>query len=476
MKKHLTLFFLCFYFSAHAQSVSNYLEKIRSNPAKLTAFFLQMPKGGDLHHHYSGSVYAETFINYAIEKDYFINKQTLEVSDVKIPNDENWTKFSAIKKDGQLSEYKFRLLQKWSVKDYNQVSIPSDKQFFETFSNFNIASRNNMEAGLLEIKKRAIDEHVSYIETMLSSPIGSPTNDLSLQFDPKFQTVLKQKNESYCRALLDTLYDRLIKKDIISYADSFSVNTISKLHNSLHIDDDLFMMRYQTYTVRTFEASEVFKRLLLAFDAASKNSLIVGVNILSPENNDISMRDYWLHMQMFKYCHQKYPAVKYSMHAGELTLGLVKPEELNWHINAAVFDAGASRIGHGVDLPYETNSFALMKYMKEKGIAVEINLFSNEFILKVKDGRHPVTLYKEFKVPIVIGSDDAGVLRTNLTEQYVLLANRYPEFNYADIKQIVYNSIKYSFIKEPAIKQKLIAKLDKDFTQFEKLILSIKVE
>lgn len=471
MKKHLTLFFLFFYFSVHAQSVSNYLDKIRGNPAKLTAFFSQMPKGGDLHHHYSGSVYAETFIDYVIEKDYFINKQTLEVTDVKPSNDENWTRFSAIEKDGQLSEYKFRLLQKWSVKDYNQVSIPSDKQFFETFPNFNIASKNNVDAGLLEIKKRAIEEHVSYIETTLSSPVDDRTDDLSLQFDPKFHTVLKQKNQNRCQALLDTLYNRLIKKDIISCVDSFNANKISKLHNSLHIDDDLFVMRYQTYAVRTFEASEVFKRLLLAFDAASKNKLIVGVNILAPENNDIAMRDYWLHMQMFKYCHQKYPEVKYSMHAGELTLGLVKPEELSWHINAAVFDAGASRIGHGVDMPYEVNSFALMNYMKSKGIAVEINLFSNEFILKVKGGRHPVTLYKEFKVPIVISSDDPGVLRTNLTEQYVLLANRYPEFTYTDIKKIVYNSIKYSFIKEPAIKQKLTTKLDKDFIQFEKLIL-----
>ncbi|NHA03720.1 adenosine deaminase [Mucilaginibacter sp. HC2] len=471
MKKYLTLIFLFFYFSVDAQSVNTYLDKIRNNPAKLTAFFSQMPKGGDLHHHYSGSVYAETFIKYVIEKDYFLNKQTLEVNNRKTSEDENWTKFSTLEKDGQLSEYKFRLLQKWSIKDYNQVSIPSDKQFFETFPNFSIASRNDVETGLLEIKKRAIDEHVSYIETTFFSPACGRTDDVSLQFDPKLQVVLKEKNVTHCQAILDTVYGELIKKDIISCADNFSANTITKTHSSLHIDDDLFTMRYQTYTVRTFEATEVFKRLLSAFDAASKNPLIVGVNILSPENNDIAMRDYWLHMQMFRYLHMKYPGVKYSMHAGELTLGLVKPEELNWHINAAVFDAGASRIGHGVDMPYETNSYALMNYMKKKGIAVEINLSSNEFILKVKEGRHPVTLYKEFQVPIVISSDDAGVLRTNLTEQYVLLANRYPEFTYQDIKEIVYNSIKYSFIKEPDIKQKLTAKLDKDFIQFEKLIL-----
>ncbi|MGY0036379.1 hypothetical protein [Pedobacter sp. NJ-S-72] len=139
MRKYLTVFFAFFLFHAHAQSVSNYLEKIRNNPAKLTAFFSQMPKGGDLHHHYSGSVYAETFIDYIVEKDYFIHRETLEIAEKKPSNDRDWTRFSSLEKDGQSAEYKFRLLKKWSVKDYNNVSIPSDKQFFETFPSFDIA-------------------------------------------------------------------------------------------------------------------------------------------------------------------------------------------------------------------------------------------------------------------------------------------------------------------------------------------------
>ena len=31
-----------------------------SRLAALTEFFTQMPKGGDIHHHYSGAMYAET--------------------------------------------------------------------------------------------------------------------------------------------------------------------------------------------------------------------------------------------------------------------------------------------------------------------------------------------------------------------------------------------------------------------------------
>jgi adenosine deaminase len=172
-------------------------------------------------------------------------------------------------------------------------------------------------------------------------------------------------------------------------------------------------------------------------------------------------------MILFKYCHSRYTNVKYAMHAGELTLGMVPPEQLTWHINQAVYTAGANRIGHGVDIAYEENSYDLLRYMAKNKIPIEINLVSNEFILKVKENRHPITLYKEFGVPIVISTDDAGILRTNLTEQYVLLAKRYKNMTYADIKQFVYNSINYSFIKEPEVKNQVLKDLDLRFQAFE---------
>jgi adenosine deaminase len=46
-----------------------YLESIRTDPdpTKLTEFLNDVPKGGDLHHHLSGAIYAESYINYAAE-------------------------------------------------------------------------------------------------------------------------------------------------------------------------------------------------------------------------------------------------------------------------------------------------------------------------------------------------------------------------------------------------------------------------
>lgn len=466
MKLLYTLIFALLLNSTYSQSTNDYFEKIRNNEAELTSFFSQMPKGGDLHHHFSGSIYAEPLLQRAIADDFYLNTETMDVLKEK-PSTGNWELFSTLKNNGTLDVYKQKIMQKWSVKDYNHVDYPSDKLFFESFMKFEPAIKGNFGQGLLELKKRAISENVSYIETQLSTiPTAMNTDDLT-KFNSRLRKLALAKDEKAILKTLDSVYNSLLKKDAASYAKTFNTDFVAKMHNDLKIDDNQFTMRYQNFVLRFMEPVDLFKNLVIAFISADESPLMAGVNIVSPEDGETSMKDYWLHMLMFKYCHSRYPNVKYTMHAGELTLGLVQPEELTWHIGAAVYTAGAHRIGHGVDMAYEKDSYDLLRYMAQRNIPIEINLVSNEFILKVKESRHPLTLYKQFGVPIVISTDDAGILRTNMTEQYVLLAKRYKDVSYTDIKQYVYNSINYSFIKETSIKNQLLKDLDARFKTFE---------
>ena len=466
MKIFFTFLFTILFQVGFSQSADQYFEKIRNNEAELTAFFAQMPKGGDLHHHYSGSIYAEPLLAHAITEDYYLNTQTMTVSKEKQAVGD-WVLFSTLKNNGELDAYKQKIMQKWSVKDYNNVDYPSDKLFFESFMKFEPAIKNNFEAGLLELKNRAIKENVSYIETQLSTiPCAIKTDDLT-KYNTQLRQMAASKNEKAVMQSLDSLYGVFIQKEAEKYATDFNTNFVAKMHKELKIDDKQFTMRYQNFVLRFMEPVDLFKNLVVAFISADSSPLMAGVNIVSPEDAETSMKDYWLHMVMFKYCHSRFPKVKYTMHAGELTLGLVQPEELTWHINAAVYIAGANRIGHGVDMAYEENSYELMRYMAKNNIPIEINLASNEFILKVKENRHPITLYKEFGVPIVISTDDAGILRTNMTEQYVLLAKRYKAISYTDIKQFVYNSVNYSFIQDSSVKKQLLKDLDTKFKTFE---------
>lgn len=466
MKIYITLILSAIINLSQAQNANNYLEKIRNNEAELTAFFSQMPKGGDLHHHFSGSIYAEPMLEDAIAEDFYLNTSTMEVLKDK-PNTGDWEQFSTIIKRGELYAYKQKIMEKWSAKDYNGVSYPSDKLFFESFSKFSPAIPGHFGEGLIELKNRAISENVSYIETQLSTiPSEINTADL-VDFNAQLRQAAVNKDEKTVKKLLESLYKTFQKRDAKKDALNFNINFVAKMHNDLKIDDANFTMRYQNFVLRFMEPVDLFKNLVVAFISADSSDLMAGVNIVSPEDGETSMKDYWLHMVMFNYCHSVFPDVKYTLHAGELTLGLVQPEDLTWHINDAIYVAGANRIGHGVDMAYEKNAYSLLQYMAKQQIPIEINLASNEFILKVKENRHPISLYREFNVPVVISTDDAGILRTNMTEQYVLLAKRYKDVSYDEIKRYVYNSINFSFIKSSKVKQDLIKDLDVRFKKFE---------
>lgn len=457
---------------ANDGAIEQYLNQYRNNQAKLRQIFQKMPKGGDLHHHYSGSVYSETYLKYLEDTDLWVNRNTFAIAKDNPARKERgeWSKVSSLKADGVWNDIKVKIIESWSILYYNYLSSPTDEHFFATFDNFNIPKDNTISEGLLNIKQRALNENVSYIETMFVMVGRLGKLDLDKSFD---QSLLKlQINRSTQIAdTLEKIYD-YITKNIPEYKEIAQKhnNWVDSLHRALRLDDENFTIRYQNYVVRVIDPVSVFKDLLLSFESASKSDLIVGVNIVAPENNSISMRDYWLHTQFFKFFHNKYPNVKIAMHAGELTLGLVKPEDMSWHINDAVFESKANRIGHGVDIAYESHSDSILKYMATNKIAIEINLTSNAFILGVKNDEHPILLYNEYNVPIVISTDDAGVLRTDLTEQFIMLYHNYPLFQYPDLKKFIYNSIEYSFLS-PNDKKRITDNLNKRFEEFEGRIL-----
>lgn len=469
MKKLLTAVSLFLSIALSAQTVEAYFQKIRNDAAALTAFFSAMPKGGDLHHHFSGSVYGETFLETAVAKGFFVNVRTLQIAETKPDDGLEWVQLSSVKTEKGYETIREKLLQFWSVKDYDGAE-PAAAHFFNAFDRFGPAVGYATADGLLEIKARAKAEKVSYIETSLSGVRCKIPFQNANALTDRLLAFGKACGAAGLRSLLDSLW-QTAKDSNDACVEGFQKN-LQALHNSLNLDDSAFTIRFQSAVNRNQPPLSFFVNLTAAFETANSHPLVVGVNILAPEHYETSMRDYWLHMQMFGFLRAKYGGVKCSLHAGELALGLVKPEDLTWHIGEAVHTAKADRIGHGVDLPYERNLAALLDSMAARKVAVEINLTSNEFILGVKDDRHPLLLYKTGGVPVVISTDDAGILRTGLTEQYVLLAKRYPSVSYADIKRFVFNSIDRSFINQDSVKEKLQERLNADFRKFEKDILA----
>ena len=180
------------------------------------------------------------------------------------------------------------------------------------------------------------------------------------------------------------------------------------------------------------------------FALAEIDPRVVAVNFVQAEDGYTSMTDYHLQMTMVDYARRTYPNVHVALHAGELAPGLVPPDGLRFHIREAVDLGHAERIGHGVDIMYENDPQALLKEMRDRHIAVEINLTSNDVILGVSGDEHPFPIYRKNGVPVALSTDDEGVSRSQLTEEFKRAVLTY-NLSYTDLKELVRNSIEYSF-------------------------------
>ena len=94
---------------------------------------------------------------------------------------------------------------------------------------------------------------------------------------------------------------------------------------------------------------------------------------------------------------------------------------------------------------YETRAGQLLDLMRQRRVLVEINLSSNDLILGVRGKDHPLPVYRKHGVPVALSTDDEGVARTHLTEEYLRAALTY-DLSYADLKEMARNSLEYSFL------------------------------
>jgi hypothetical protein len=204
-------------------------------------------------------------------------------------------------------------------------------------------------------------------------------------------------------------------------------------------------VRYLAQVIRVFPPAQVFAQTAFSFALVEADPRVVGLNFVAPEDDRVTLRDYSLQMRMIGALKKEMPGVPVTLHAGELALGLVPPEDLRFHIREAVEVAGARRIGHGVDILHEERPYQLMREMAERQVAVEINLSSNAVILGVAGKDHPFEAYRAHGTPLTLSTDDEGVSRIDLTHEYVRAVRTY-DLSYADVKGLARNALTYAFL------------------------------
>jgi adenosine deaminase len=422
------------------------LDAARGNPLQLRSLLKKMPKGADLHNHLSGAVYAESWIRAGAEDHLCVNLASLAFA--KGPSAPESARTEPSCGNGNVSaaeayrdQHLFdALVDAFSIRGFvPSPGVTAHDHFFETFRKFDGTDPRHLGEWLDEVATRADAQNEQYLELMHTPPFGHAAaiageigwpDDFAQLHDALLARGLRDEVAS-ATAALDQAEALRRQREHCGQPDAASACRVQ--------------IRFLCQVLRGFPKQQVFAQSLLCFETAAADPRFVGINFVMPEDGYISMSDYALHMRMIAFLRALYPKIHLSLHAGELAPGLVPYEGLCCHIHLAVEEAKAERIGHGVDVMYENSPHDLLKEMTRKHVMVEINLTSNDLILGVSGKDHPFPLYRQFRVPVALATDDEGVSRIDLTHEYVRAVQTYG-LGYGDIKEMVRTSLEHSFL------------------------------
>ena len=422
---------------ARQAQVAGLMQRAADSPARLRAFLQRMPKGADLHNHAGGSVYAEDFLRWADEDGWCVDTASHALRPPPCgPGQESARGLAA--RDATLYS---RTVDALSMRNF----LPSPEQpsgherFFSSFGKFGALSRARRADGIAVTLEQAARDNVAYVE-LIANPDQTDQVGTAMQaaaWHPDDYAADLEQLRAGLPARVQAARDDTARLD----AD---VRRLLRCDRADASPGCQVEYRYLTYVLRTLPQPFVFGQMALNYALVAADPRYVGVNIVAPEDHPVARADYRAHMAMFRFFSAHHPDVPLTLHAGELAPGLVPPTDLRFHIREAV-QAGARRIGHGVDLPYEDDPYALLRAMRERQVAVEVNLTSNDQILGVRGAAHPLLMYLAAGVPVVLSTDDQGVSRGDLTGEYARAVAE-QGLDYPALKRIARNGLAHAFV------------------------------
>ena len=425
--------------STPEQRAARYMESIRHQPTLLLAFLRAMPKGGDLHNHLFGTIYAESFIDYAAQDGLCVERTTSQLMPGPCETCEKYTNKPAAKcAYGDHVLYN-SMLDAYSMRNWNKGEESGHDHFFASFDKFGPSTNGRIGDMIAEAASRAAADHLQYLELMHTADgMNAASVGVKNGWNADFGTLRQQLLDGGLRDVVASTRQTL-DKDEKRQRDVLHCNT-SQADPGCKVT-----VRYLYQVLRGLHKEQVFAQILLGYELAKTDPRFVGLNLVMPEDWYVPMHDFALHMKMLAYLRELYPGVHLSLHAGELNLQLVPPEGLRFHIRYSIEIAHAERIGHGVSVMREDDAVGLLKEMAERNVLVEICLTSNDLILGAEGPQHPLATYRKYGVPVALATDDEGVSRADMTAEYVRAVED-QNLTYDDLKTMARNSLQHSFL------------------------------
>ena len=423
------------------QSASDRFDALLTDPVGLGAFLKAVPKGGDLHNHLTGAVYAETYLGWAATDGDCISTSTHAVVNGSSCSTAN----VAVPSSGAFFD---AIVKAWSMEGFTAGAESGHDHFFATFGKYGLVAGGHRDETIADVLTRAAGENQVYVETMFN--LAKNTGTLAAA---KWSGTLTAAD-------LPGLYDTIVQAPEFAAAIANDVAVVASAkagyRNALGCDTSnppaacAVGVRFVAQVARTGASDNVFGQLIGAYEMAERTPDLVAANLSSPEDASASISNYNLHMAMLDFLHTKYAGTSplhVTLHAGELTPAFLPAGSTanTFHIRAAVETGHAERIGHGLDVMSETDPEGLLAELAAKQILVEVCLSSNSQILEISGAKHPLAQYLAHGVPVALATDDQGVSRSSMAGEY-LRAALDQHLTYRQLKTLARNSLEHAFL------------------------------
>lgn len=400
--------------------------------AELAAFLKAFPKGGELHHHLGGGTPAEDILAWAAEDKLCVDTVALAIS--FSCSGENMKPAAEAQANEPLRS---ALIDSLTTRRPGFRDRSGHDQFFSAFSRRGVTPKRTGDA-LAETMDTLARQNTFYAELMVTPQYGQ-ARGLGARVGWKGSPAATKA------ALTEAGIDKLVPA--VS-ADTDRI--VGRAREVLGCDTPTprpgcqVTVRFLFQAMREGPPEQTMAQLQLGVAAVAADKRWVGLQLVAPEDGFDATRYYGLHMQIVDVLTDHGRSTPVALHAGEVTLKLVTPESLSHRVRDAVRIAGARRIGHGTALPEEEGADATAEEMAKQGVLIEVNLLSNQTILKVDPKDHPYAWFRKKGVPVALSTDDAGISRSELSGDYVAAVKN--GATYADLKTAARNAIAYSFL------------------------------
>lgn len=407
---------------------------------QLYALLHQMPKGGDIHHHITGSNFSEWWWALATDEKRnggyrYYTKTSLLLCDGVASNEFGRNKSLVLFKTIQHSTY--QSLSECKKNEYQPLTSLNEQLKMAWMDSIRLHLPH-------EGRDEFFERHWARLNELIRNPII--IGEMLVHNMQSYQ----EEGVRYLETQVNIEY--MIKPDGTSYKPQQVLAILNERLEQPDAKATNVVVRFQYMLLRFRPDAEAQLEWIYQFVGQHRDRY-VGINMAGREDNDKGYPSRFL--PVLRKLRNRATKIPMSIHAGEV-------DEPNFHVRDTLM-LGADRIGHGVNLISDPQTMLLMRNNR---YLIEINLISNLLLGYVDDfSQHPFPEYLRTGIPVALSTDDRGMWDSTLTDEFFVAVKAF-NLTWSEIKQLSRNSLTYSFVQQET-KEKLLDDYESAIDLFE---------